>query len=172
MTCPLAESDLRFATPDELDRLNRSFEENGGRDIPTDGDFGFLLEINVEFDHNDERLMELFAEYPPLTTRRTVHDSTEYSPFMTSLAKKYQLGGDREKKLIADVHNKFGYICCIDNAKLYASIGVKVTAITNAAVYRQSKWLANYILYNNSRRSECQDSFSRSFYKNMNSKAG
>ena len=158
---PLPYSDLRFCTPQETRDITREFMQNGGRHLDLEADDGYALECDLSF---PPALAEYFDSYPPLADKRCVQRS-EYSRFMLQLASEYGLPPSRDEKLVNCLTPKRNYIIHGRNLQFVLSIGVRLDAVHRVAKWKQKRFLAPYIKFNNHQRTLSSDEFSRSFFK-------
>lgn len=147
MSQPLPHSDLRFCDEAELEALRRSFRENGGNDFSMDDETGFVLEVDLDYPHDDPIAMARFQQFPPLCEPRVV-GANELSPHTLALEKQYQLAPNRAKSLINDLHDKRDFKIHIMNLKKVLSLGLRLRRIIRAACFKQSRWLKSYIEFN------------------------
>ena len=158
---PLPYSDVRFCTPQETRDLALEFMQNGGKHLDLEADDGYALECDLSF---PTALAEYFDSYPPLAVKRCVQRS-EYSRFMLQLVREYGIPPSRDQKLTNDLTPKRNYIIHGRNLQFVLSIGVRLDAVHRAVKWKQKRFLAPYINFNNHQRTLSSDEFSRSFFK-------
>jgi len=84
---------------------------------------------------------------------------------------KIHLGKLKNHELVADLHNKTGYIAHSAVLKIYQEIGVKVTNIGKVLKFKQSKWMKPFIDFNSEKRRYAKTDFEKAFWKLLSNSA-
>lgn len=113
---------------------------------PDDADFGFFLEIDLEY---------------PLE----LHDQHNDYPFC---AEHMSVGESNETKLVLTLSNKTNYIIHYRMLKLVLEHGLKLTKVHKILKFKQSKWLNDYIELNTKERTKSKTAFEKELFKKMN----
>jgi len=103
-----------------------------------------ILEVDLEY---PSELHELHNDYP-LAPERLVVDKVE--------------------KLIPNLRDKEKYVVHHSTLKLYESLGLRVKEIHRGVLFKESKWLGEYINLNNNLRTLAENDFEKDFFKLMN----
>ena len=119
-------------------------EENDVEKMLSDGDLGYVLEVDLEY---PSELHDLHNDYP-------------LAPESVKI--------NKVNKLTPNLNNKTKYVLHHRNLKLYLSLGMKLTKIHRVIEFKQSKWLAPYITLNTNLRTEAKNNFEKDFFKLMN----
>src|SRR6056300_692760 len=106
--------------------------------------FACILEVDLEY---PKELHELHNDYP--------------------LAPESLKIGNVEK-LVPNLKNKEKYVVHHSTLKLYESLGLKITKIHRGILFKESKWLAEYINLNTNLRTLAENDFEKDFFKLMN----
>jgi len=135
MSQKLPISDYEFiSNPSSFDFMN----------IESDGETGYILEVDVEYGKN---LHELHNDYP-------------------FLPEKVKL--NRTEKLCATLNDKKNYIVYIKNLQQAVNNGLKVTGIHRVLKFKQCEWLKSYIDLNTKKRQEATTNTRKDICKLMN----
>jgi len=109
-----------------------------------DGDIGYILEVDLK--------------YP-----RHLHDKHNDFPLA---AEKLLLG--KCTNLAPNLQDKKKYIVHIRNLKYYLKKGLILKKIHRTIKFKQSNWLASYILHNSAQRQLAKNDFEKDYYKLLN----
>ena len=112
--------------------------------ITSDGDLGYILEVDLEY---PKELHDLHNDYPLAPETMEIN---------------------KVNKLTPNLKNKTKYILHHRNLKLYLSLGLRLTKIHRIIEFKQSKWLAPYIALNTNLRTNAKNNFEKDFFKLMN----
>ncbi|XP_052857193.1 uncharacterized protein LOC128265313 [Drosophila gunungcola] len=139
MSQPLPISEFKFLNNLEINQFDI-------KNISTEGDYGFMLEVDLE--------------YPT-----EIHDAHNSLPFCP----ESKIPPDSKiSKLIADLCNKENYIIHLKYLQLCIQHGLKIKKIHRILKFRQSCWLKPYIDLNTKHRKLAKNEFEKNFYKLMN----
>ena len=111
--------------------------------------------------------MQYFDEFPPCCEKKSV-PPTEYSPFMRETLEATKSKPSKQPKLVSDLHEKRNYRVHYLNLILLLSIGVQLVKVHRVVQFRQTDFLAAFILFNNGRRKLSLTSFEKNFWKLAN----
>lgn len=122
------------------------FIKNIDLDTSPDGDYGYLLEVDVSYPqnlHNFFKDMPLFCDHltPP---------------------------GGKFKKLMRTLNDKKNYIIHLKPLQQAIKLGVVVDKIHKILKFKQSNWMKPYIIKNNELRASTSNQFERNLWKLMN----
>ena len=112
--------------------------------IDSDGDYGYMLEVDLSIPRN---LHDYMNDFPFFPQKRTVGNV---------------------QKLITSLYDKTNYILHIKNLQLALSCGVKLDNVHSVLRFRQSNWMAPYIRKNNELRTKAKTDFEKSLWKLFN----
>lgn len=114
--------------------------------IPNDADYGFILEVDLEYPDN-------------------LHDSHSDLPLCPELT---CFDDSNENKLITNLHNKIRYVIHSRNLKQCLEKGLRLIKIHKILKFKQSPWLKSYIDLNTHLRTMSSTDFEKDFFKLMN----
>ena len=140
--------------------------------IDTEGEFGFLLEVDLEYPkeiHDATQWFPLAAENRDIT-----HDML--TPEMKVQLKALNVIRRRDEnkemikahKLVGTCLNKSEYVVHFKILKFYLQKGLKITRIHQCIKFRQEEIYKPFIDFNSSRRAEAKNDFEKSYYKQKN----
>ena len=112
--------------------------------VDTDGDKGYIVEVDLEY---PEELHDLHNDYPLAPENIEINKVT---------------------KLVPNLRNKERYILHIRNLQLYLSLGMKLTRVHKILQFTQKEWMKPYIDLNTSLRAKAKNDFEKDFFKLMN----
>jgi hypothetical protein len=147
---------------DDIDWLN----------VDTDGDVGYLLEVDLEYPpeiHDRTQHFPLAAENMDIT-----HDML--SPQMiaqlrllnSSRSNKLDAKMKTCKKLVGTCANKYNYVVHFKILQFYLKQGMRILNIHQIVRFRQEAIYKDYIDFNTERRSNSTNEFDRGYYKQKN----
>lgn len=139
MSQPLPLSGFKFLSESEFSVID--FYK-----IPDDGDYGYILEVDLEY---------------PID----LHDEHNSLPFCPENKKP---PNGKLNKLIADLNNKHNYVIHLKYLQLSLQHGLKLLKIHRVLRFKQSTWLEPYIRLNTIQRQGAKNEFEKNFYKLMN----
>ncbi|KAK3104658.1 hypothetical protein FSP39_007291 [Pinctada imbricata] len=144
------------------------------KQIPKNGDKGYVLEVDLEY---PDKLHDLNSDYPLAPESMCVSDD-ELSPYSQGLWEKINpppktsqkglVGRIKTKKLIPNLKKKSKYILHYRNLQLYLDLGLKLKKIHRIVEFHQAPWLKTYIDFNSQKRKEAKKEFEKDFFKLMN----
>jgi len=97
----------------------------------------------------------------------------EYPKELHSLHNDYPLAPEsltvgKVEKLIPNLRDKEKYVVHHSTLKLYESLGLKIKKVHWGILFKESKWLAEYINFNTNLRTLAENDFEKDFFKLMN----
>ena len=136
--------------------------ENFIKSLTNTEDYGYILEVNLEYPAD---LHDLHDEYPLAPERITVRED-----MLSEYAKSTLTNGKYSTvpKLILNLNSKKNYVLHYRTLKLYLNLGLKLIHVHRALKFRQSPWLAEYINFNTEKRKAATSSFEKDFFKLLN----
>jgi hypothetical protein len=137
MSRPLPNGGFKWVEPSEIDDIMK---------IPPEGNIGYFLECDIEYDKD---LHDLHYDLPLLPR-------SEIPP------------GKKHPKLLTTLWNKTKYVAHFWVIQQAIRLGLKVTKIHRAIQFNQSSWLKPYIDSNTFRRANSTSAFQKDFFKLMN----
>jgi DNA polymerase type B, organellar and viral len=155
MSQPLPVGDYKWLDRSEIKNLRV-------RDLPDDGDYGYILEVDLEY---PEHLHDRHNCYP-LAVEHVTLTEDHLSPAAKELLQGQRYHGTR--KLVANLADKTRYVVHFRNLKLYLEEGMKLRRIRGVIRFRQSRWLESYILKNTEYRKLAKSNFEKDFFKLLN----
>ena len=164
MTSLLPYADISFCDEGETARIATEFMENKGEGIPNDGEWGYSLEVTVDF---PDVVADRLSEYPPLCDKREVTPD-ELSPFTKELMEKQKLKPAKTKKLISDLLPKKNLKIHFTLLKSALALGVRLLTVHRVVKYKQSAWLSPYIRFNNECRKKSTSASESAYFKLRN----
>ena len=154
MEC-LPYGDFEWLTKDDIEELNIY-------QIPPDGEWGYVLEVTLEYPRD---LHDLHSDYP-LAPQKMKIKPHQWSPFTKDLGEKLGVNSSSiAEKLITSFHPKEGYVVHYRLLQLYLRLGMKLVHIHRACRFRQGPFMRDYIRFNSIKRSEATNEFDVAFYK-------
>jgi len=129
--------------------------------LDNEGETGYIFEVDLEY---PKELHDLHNDYPLAPESRL----GELSPLMSQIKNEMNIGEATVEKLIPTLYDKKNYVLHYHNLKLYLSLGLKLKKVHNVLQFKQSKWLAPYIMKNTIERTKAKSDFEKDFYKLMN----
>lgn len=114
--------------------------------IPSDGDKGYFLECDIEYDES-------------------LHDYHYDLPF---LPKSETPPGKKQQKLMSTLSHKEKYVAHYLVIQQAVQFGLKIKKIHRVIQFNQSCWLKPYIDSNTVRRTNAKSNFQKDFFKLMN----
>lgn len=132
-------SKFRYLDEQEIEQLNVSH-------VPDDAENGYILEVDLL--------------YPK-------HLHREHNDFPFCPEKCIPPGG-KNKKLVANVYNKYNYVIHYVHLKKCLEHGLILRKIHKAITFRQSAYLKKYIDLNTQLRQESTTTFEQDFFKLLN----
>ena len=133
------------------------------KNIPEDGDTGYILEVDMEYPHH---LHDLHSDYPLAAEKKRI-EYDDLSPYSQKLKEGLGMEGSYDK-LVPNLHAKNKYIIHYRSLQQCLSLGLKLTKIHRAIAFDQSRWLKGYIDLNTEMRKEAKNTFEKNFFKLMN----
>ncbi|XP_055309888.1 uncharacterized protein LOC129573423, partial [Sitodiplosis mosellana] len=116
------------------------------RNTPDDADFGYFLEVDLEY---PSELHNLHNDYP-------------------FCAEHMEVGDCKETKLVLTLRNKTNYVIHFRMLKLALKHGLKLAKVHRILEFKQSKWLNDYIALNTKERAKSKTEFEKNLYKLIN----
>ena len=128
---------------------------------PDDNDFGYFLEVDLEYPYNIRQKTKYFSF---CRENKTV-SKDDFGPYMKSLMPKNYVS---HKKLICDWTDKRNYLIHYRMLKFYVRHGMKIKQVHRVISFKQSKWLEQYIDFITQKRNQAVNDFEKDFYKLLN----
>ena len=152
MMQPLPYKDLEWDNEVDIDTVLRTSD---------DGSTGYVVEVDLEF---PVELHDKFKEFPPCC-ENTTPKLNWLSDYQLELARKDGVVNEDKylgaNKLIPHLCKHEKYVIHCKNLKYVHNLGVKITKLHRAISFTQSTWLKPYIQFNNEKRREATDDFSK-----------
>jgi hypothetical protein len=115
---------------------------------PDEAEFGYIIECMLEY---PEALKAISVDFP-LAPHHRVIEHDELSDFQKRQIDALGIKAGRSKKLILDHLNKDHYILDYRLAKLYVSLGMRMTRCYRALVFKQEAFLSSFVNRNHELR--------------------
>ena len=128
---------------------------------PDDNDFGYFLEVDLEYPYNIRQKTKHF----PFCPENKSISKNDFGPYMKSIMPKNYVS---HKKLICDWIDKRNYLTHYRMLKFYNRHGMKIKEVHKVRSFKQNKWLEKYIDFNTQRRNQAVNDFEKDFYKLLN----
>jgi len=140
------------------------------QNLDVDGEYGYLIECDLII---EEKFHDKFNDYPPAPHSRGVDYMELCAAHQHRQLDELSINPGQLKnlKLVADLHNKNGYIAHSSVLKVYQEIGVKITNIGKVLKFKQSKWMKIFIDFNSAKRREAKTDFEKDFWKLLSNSA-
>ena len=107
--------------------------------------------------------MHYFDDFPPCCEKKSV-PASQFSAFMNETLEATKSKPSKQEKLVSDLHEKCNYRVNYLNLILLISIGMQLVKVHRVVTYRQTDFLAQFILFNNGRRKLSLTSFEKNFW--------
>ena len=120
--------------------------------VDKSSDVGYLLEVDLEYPNE---LHELHNDYP-LAPEKLAVSNDMLSTYCKNIADEYDIKVGNVKKLIPNLGNKTKYVLQYRNLQLYLSLGMKLTKIHRALLFKQFDSMKKYIDFNTKKKKCCQ----------------
>lgn len=129
------------------------------------GNTGYVMEVDLEY---PAELHEVHNDYPLAPERLCIR--REYlGPTQLAILQSYnQAQAMESEKLVPNLMRKSKYVVHFRNLQLYIKHGLVLTKVHRALRFRQSAWLASYIMLNQELRVKSKTDFEKDFFKLMN----
>ncbi|XP_048256619.1 uncharacterized protein LOC125382162 [Haliotis rufescens] len=135
--------------------------------IDTQGDTGYILEVDL---HYPKHLHKLHAAFPMAPT----HDNIpfeDFSPYHKELLSQFytsQCQKPSGKKLFATLKDRLNYVVHFKTLQLYLRHGLVLQHIHRVLKFKQGPWLKPYVQLNLESRKHATDACDKDRYKLMN----
>ncbi|GBO35192.1 hypothetical protein AVEN_41119-1 [Araneus ventricosus] len=158
MSQPLPVGNFSWLTPEEVNDFDVfKYDKNS--------EIGFIIEVDLRC----PKRLQLKTNDLPLAPEHLNISYEMLSPYSKRLCDKFNLKHTLpSKKLTPNFYPKKNYITHYLNLQFYIEEGMIVEKYHRILAFRQRPWLAEYIHFNNERRKEATDEFTRTFCKKMN----
>ena len=165
MVKPLPVSDFVFMKDRDIESFNVM-------SVPEEGEFGYILEVSLQYAHY---LHDDHNCFPLAPVSKSVSNE-ELSPYAQHLLRKlHGLSEDdplpnrgNVEKLLTTLEDKDHYVLHYRNLQLYLSLGMRLKNIHRILEFRQKAWMKPYILHNTEMRKNARSTFEKNFYKLLN----
>lgn len=140
------------------------------KNIPDDGDIGYVLEVDLKYPEELRDKQELHDKHNsyPLAPENIKIKKEELSDYCQNVIDEQDLHFVPTQKLTPNLRDKNNYVLHYRNLKLYLSLGLVLGKVHKVMSFRQSKWLKQYIMFNTNMRKKANNDFEKDFYKLMN----
>ncbi|GBM55666.1 hypothetical protein AVEN_239712-1, partial [Araneus ventricosus] len=158
MSQPLPVGNISWLTPEEVNDFDVfKYDKNS--------EIGFIIEVDLRC----PKRLQLKTNDLPLAPEHLNISYEMLSPYSKRLCDKFNLKHTLpSKKLTPNFYPKKNYITHYLNLQFYIEEGMIVEKYHRILAFRQRPWLAEYIHFNNERRKEAKNEFTRTFCKKMN----
>ena len=151
-----------FEDPEQIDWMS----------IDTEGMYGFLLEVDLEYPrdiHDATQWFPLAAENRDITHDMLTPDMREHLKLLNNI-RGYDVDREMVKahKLVGTCLNKSEYVVHFKVLKFYLQKGLKITKIHQCIRFIQEEIYKPFIDFNSSRRAQATNEFEKSYYKQKN----
>src|SRR6266853_6545364 len=139
--------------------------------IDTEGDIGYLLEVDLEYPESIHDATQHFPLAPEIFEITHELLSTQMKTQLETLNKVRGVKNHPMKsckKLVANCFNKKNYAVHFKVLKFYLQKGLKITYIHNVVSFHQEHIYKNYIDANTKLRTLATNDFDKSYYKQIN----
>ena len=139
-------------------------ETNECEKIETNGEHGYILEVDLEYPTHLHRKHNDF----PLAPDNVIITNNDLSPF----AKTHQflnegLNKYSASKLTSSFFPRKNYVVHLKTLQLYLKHGMKLTKVHRAIEFKQSNFLKKYIDLCTEKRKQAKSTFDKNFFKLM-----
>lgn len=133
--------------------------------IPQNSDFGFFLEVDLEYpNHLHDQHNDL-----PLAPEKKIVTSDMLSPYTKDIASKFKIKIESGKeKLLTHLGDRQNYVVHYKCLQYYVKLGMKITKIHRILKFRQSRWIQPFIEYVTEKRKNSKSEFESLFWKTVN----
>lgn len=132
--------------------------------ISNENDYGAIFEVDLEYPKN---VHDLHNDYP-LAPESVLVEEEMLSEYQKKLVNNLKIKDAKVPKLCPNLMNKHKYVLHYRNLKLYLDLGMKLTKIHRAIVFKQDYVLKDYVEANTKNRSKATNDFEKDFWKLMN----
>ena len=159
MSCPLPQGNFKWLREAEWANID-------WLTLQEDQTTGYIIECDLEY---PSHLHDQHSDYPLAPEKRYI-EYEMLNDFQLRLLVHYQVpkSGIRCQKLIPHFLPRFNYVIHYQNLKFYLEEGMILKRIHRVLEFKQSKWLAPYVLKNQNLRSEAKTEFEKSQPKLFN----
>ena len=134
--------------------------------IDTEEDFGYILEVDLEYPEN---LHDFHNDFPLAPVKRKISNN-ELGFYQEQLLDEMKSLGYKRipvEKLLTTLESKNNYILHFKNLKLYLQLGLKLTKLHRVLKFKQSNYLKEYIDLNTGFRKNAKNTFESNLFKKM-----
>ena len=141
------------------------------RNVDTEGDIGYLLEVDLDYPMSIHNATESF----PLAPENMEITNEMLTPLMKrQLSAMHMARHERDvpmlptRKLVASCRDKKNYVVHFKVLKFYLRKGMIISKIHTVISFQQYAIYKNYIDFNTDCRSKATNDFTKTFYKQIN----
>src|SRR5277367_2831912 len=140
------------------------------QNIDTEGEYGYVLKVDLEYPANIHDKTQDF----PLAPESSNVTAEMFTPYMMELwALRSEMRGQSEtfkseKKLLMTCRDKKEYVVHFKLLKFYLRMGMRVTRTHAVVKFRQDNIFCDYIDENSRRRAAAKSEFEKDLYKLLN----
>ena len=133
-------------------------------ETPAAASSGYILEVDLDYPsqlhtaHNDH----------PLVPEKLKVKAEWRSPYQMDLIRQLNSSGFEGEKLVPNLRPNARYVLHYRNLQLYLSLGLRLSKVHKVLEFRQSPWMAPYIMKNTQFRTTAKNDFEKDFFKLMN----
>lgn len=150
-------SEFTWLTETEIEKID-------WKNISTENNFGYLLEVDLEY---PKKLHEKHSNFP-LAPENIHVDYENLSPFSKkSLFRSTQTKKYSDCKLSSTFHDRKNYVLHFKNLKLYLSLGLKLLVVHRVLRFRQKKFIAPFIEMCTQERQKAKTKFEQDQFKKV-----
>ena len=113
---------------------------------------------------NPDELHEKHSDFSLISDKQPI-DPLELSEYQTQMKNALKIATAKTEKLRQTFHPKKHYVVHYRNLKFFVEQGIKVTKIHHAIKFQQSKWLAEFVDLNTTKRQEESSKLDQGFFK-------
>ena len=130
------------------------------RDLGSEDGIGYALEVDLEY---PEELHDDHADFPLAPEQMWIHHQD-----LSGYQKQFVPQTYYSKKLCQTLKDKTSYVLHWRNLKLYMELGMRVTALRRVMRFKESAWMAPYIMQNTELRKQATSTFHKDLFKLLN----
>ena len=159
MSCPLPQGNFKWLREDEWKIID-------WKGLTEEQSTGYIIECDLEY---PPALHDLHSDYPLAPEKRYI-EYEMLNDLQIKLLVHYQVpkSGIRCQKLIPHFLPRFNYVIHYQNLKFYLEEGMILKRIHKVLEFKQTRWLAPYIIKNQVLRAEAKSEFEKSQPKLFN----
>ena len=142
----------------------KDLEQIDWLNIDTEGEYGYILEIDMEY---PKELHSQHYDFPVAPVNQEI-SYEQLSPYAKAcLENLYQSDSYKAKKLIASFETRQHYLVHFANLKYYLKLGLKIMKIHSGFSFCQRRCFDSYVKYCTEKRKNSVSKFQGSTYKTL-----